>query len=178
MPPAASTSLFCQQPRRATPLPRCLCCSSLATTAGVCYELSRFPLCQASWSSQMFYEEISYFFVTWAAEINPLLTNTALSKNPNISNCHETTTVVLSPSAHTHPSPLRIKHTDYFCVQWETRPSSQRLGRSLRVWWVVAVATPLLRLMSVSATAVGTCREPSYVWYVPDFCVSLASYFP
>ena len=41
----------------------CLCCRScLATAMGVCY------------ASAMFYAEISPFFVTWAAEINPLLT--------------------------------------------------------------------------------------------------------
>ena len=101
-------------------LPRCLCCSSLASTAGVCCELSRLPLCQASWSSQMFSDEISHFFVAWAVEINHLLRNTALSKNPHISNCLRTTTVILSLSAHTPTLTARETHRLLLCSVGDT----------------------------------------------------------
>ena len=96
-------------------LSRCICRSSLATTAGVCYEPSRFPLCQASWSSQMFYKEISHVSVTWEAEIYNLMMNTALSESPHISNCRKTTTVIPSPSAYTPTHPAHKTHPLILC---------------------------------------------------------------
>ena len=79
-----------------------------------------FPCVRLHGLHKCFTKKYSHFFVTWAAEINNLLMNTASSKN-----LHATKKRLSSSRPqHTRTPTPRVRHTDYSCVQWEIRPSS------------------------------------------------------
>ena len=127
-------------------------------TAGFCRSLA------------MVYQEMSQFFCDLGyGKKSPPKINSLLQETPNFKlSLHKKTpsrNIDFHPLAlSTHPHSHRAPYTQNSCPPWEAPPSSHRLGRSLRVCCLAAVAAPLVRLLWVSATAVGVCCEPSYVW--------------